>query len=220
NGIGEDYFRVSGIKMDQGSGFDLDSVRDGLPVAVIGANARHALFPDGTDATGRTILVRYAILRVVGVTGLKTSSFFGVDRNLEIYVPYTTMLQRLTGPTRLSGVRIRTIDSVSSKSAEAAISRLLTLRHGRRDFFMVNSSEVRAATERAARIMTFLISAVASDSLLVGGIGVMNIMLVSIVERRREIGLRIAIGARQLDILFQFLIEALVVCVLGGFIGV
>lgn len=220
NGVSEDYFRVSGLKIDQGTGFARDSVDRGLQIAVIGANARSTLFPDESNPIGRTLLVRRTILRVVGVASPRTSSFFGVSRTPEIYVPYTTMLQRLTGPTKLSGIRVRTLENIPSTSAEAAISRLLIARHGRRDFFTLNSNQVRATAERATQIMTFLISAVASISLLVGGIGIMNIMLVSIIERRREIGLRIAVGARQIDILFQFLTEALVICIAGAIVGV
>src|SRR5690606_24420658 len=129
-------------------------------------------------------------------------------------------MARMLGQTYLSSITLRVKDDTPMDAAQAAITHLLTLRHGTEDFFLSNSAEIRETIEQTTRTMTLLIGAIAAIALLVGGIGVMNIMLVSVTERTREIGVRMAVGARQSDIRQQFLIEAVLVCLLGGLIGV
>jgi len=145
---------------------------------------------------------------------------FGSSTSLSIWVPYTTVMSRMLGQSHVSSITVRVDDATPMDAAQAAISRLLVMRHGTEDFFLSNSAEIRDTIEQTTRTMTLLISAIAAIALLVGGIGVMNIMLVSVTERTREIGVRMAVGARQSDIRQQFLIEAVLVCLLGGLLGV
>ena len=158
-------------------------------------------------------------MRIVGVTSAKSDPF-GNDDALNIWIPYTTAMNRITGQDSLRSLTVRMSDKVPSAVAEQGITKLLTQRHGAQDFFAFNSDSVRQTIEQTTRTITLLISSIALISLLVGGIGVMNIMLVSVTERTQEIGVRMAVGARQSDILRQFLIEAVLVCLIGGALGV
>jgi len=135
-------------------------------------------------------------------------------------VPYTAAATRLVGKYHLDSITLRIKDAVPAEIAQKAATSLLTERHGTKDFFIWNSDQIRQAITRTSTTLTLLVSAIAMIALLVGGIGVMNIMLVSVTERTREIGVRMAIGARQSDILQQFLIEAVLVCIVGGILGV
>ncbi len=139
---------------------------------------------------------------------------------LYVYVPYTTMMNRIVKQNFISSIIVRTADGFSTAVAEASITSLLKSRHGRKDFFMMSSDTIMKSINQATGTFTMLISAIAVISLLVGGIGVMNIMLVSVTERTREIGIRMAVGARQSDIMTQFLIESITVCIIGGLLGV
>ncbi len=158
-------------------------------------------------------------MRIVGVTQPQDNAFSFGD-NLNVWVPYTTAMRRLMGQQHLRSVTIRVSDSAPSVAAEQGITKLLTQRHGSQDFFLRNSDSIRQTIESTTQTMTLLISSIAVISLVVGGIGVMNIMLVSVTERTQEIGVRMAVGARQGDILRQFLIEAVTVCLLGGVLGI
>ena len=158
-------------------------------------------------------------VRIIGVSKAQSSAF-GNDENLNIWVPYTTVLSRMLGQTYVRNITVRVSDSVSSQAAEQGISKILTQRHGKQDFYISNSDTIRQTIESTTRTMTLLVSMIAVISLIVGGIGVMNIMLVSVTERTQEIGVRMAVGARQSDIMQQFLIEAVMVCLIGGLLGV
>src|SRR5690606_1303648 len=148
------------------------------------------------------------------------SGFGGGRDTVTVYLPYTTVQARMLGDNTLRTVTVRVKDETPSAVAEAGVTKLLTQRHGTKDFFIVNTDEIRQTITSTTQTMTILISAIAVISLIVGGIGVMNIMLVSVTERTGEIGVRVAVGARQGDILQQFLIEAVLVCLLGGVLGV
>jgi len=158
-------------------------------------------------------------VRVVGVTKAQESAFSMGD-NLNVWVPYTTAMRRLLGQNYLRSITVRVKDDVPSVVAEKGITAVLAQRHGAQDFFARNSDSIRQTIESTTQTMTLLISSIAVISLIVGGIGVMNIMLVSVTERTQEIGVRMAVGARQGDILRQFLIEAVLVCLLGGILGI
>jgi len=157
--------------------------------------------------------------RIVGVTAKKASAF-GNDDAINIWIPYTTAMGRFTGQDYLRSITVRVSDAVPNAAAEKGIATLLTQRHGSTDFFLMNTDSIRQTVEQTTQTITLLISSIALISLLVGGIGVMNIMLVSVTERTGEIGVRMAVGARQSDILRQFLIEAVLVCLTGGALGV
>ena len=217
-GVGDQFFRVKGYTMDSGMSFDAESVRRQTQEAVIDPNARDALFKPGEDPVGQVIFLGNVPVRVTGVTKAQDGMF--ASDSLNVWVPYTTAMRRLMGQNYLRNVTVRISDDVSSVAAEKGITRLLTQRHGSQDFFVRNSDSIRQTIETTTQTLTLLISSIAVISLIVGGIGVMNIMLVSVTERTQEIGVRMAVGARQGDILRQFLIEAVLVCLLGGILGI
>ncbi len=219
-GVSEQYFRVRGLKLAEGSFFDGSAVARMDQSVVIDANTRTQFFPNADESPiGKFILLGKVPSRVIGVTQ-KQSGGFGNNNNLNVWVPYTTAMGRMLGQTYVTGITVRVADSTPMSAAEQAITKLVELRHGRKDFFLNNTSEIRETIEATTRNITMLIGAIAAIALIVGGIGVMNIMLVSVTERTREIGVRMAVGARQGDILQQFLIEAVLVCLIGGLFGV
>ena len=198
NGVGEQYFRVHPFKLIRGNTFSAGDVRNLTQVAVIDENARQQIFGE-TDPIGRVVLLGIMPIRVIGVAK-PAGAAFGGGANLNVWLPYTSVIGRLTGPTSLRSITVRIRDEASMEQATAAVTDLLTLRHGVKDFFFFNTDSIRKSVESATTTMTLLISSIAVISLVVGGIGVMNIMLVSVTERTREIGIRIAVGARQRDI--------------------
>ncbi|MFQ1083199.1 MacB family efflux pump subunit [Bordetella trematum] len=218
-GVGEQYFRVRGVQIAQGQFFDATAVARRSQDAVIDPNARKALFGNHTDPIGQVIFLGAVPLRVIGVTQPK-SSLFGNSEALQVWLPYTTVLSRLLGQQHLRSISVRVNDGMPTKAAEAAIEKLMYQRHGIKDYFLFNTDTIRQTVERTTGTMTLLVSMIAVISLVVGGIGVMNIMLVSVTERTREIGVRMAVGARRSDIMQQFLIEAVLVCLIGGALGI
>ena len=220
NGVGDAYFSVKGSKLITGRFFDADSVRRLSQDAVIDQNTATTLFADrGLDPLGQTILIGKVPVRIIGVIASQQGGF-GSSDNLSVYLPYTGVQARLLGDMSLRSITVRVADNTESVAAEAAVSQFLERRHGTKDFFILNTDDIRQTITSTTRTMTLLVSAIAVISLLVGGIGVMNIMLVSVSERIAEIGVRMAVGARRHDILQQFLIEAVLVCLLGGAFGI
>jgi macrolide transport system ATP-binding/permease protein len=220
SGVGEQYFRVKGLQLAEGTFFGTDSVSRIEQVVVIDQNTRKQFFGNSPRSPiGQVILLGKVPVRVVGVVQKKTTGF-GSSSSLSVWVPYTTAMARMLGQSYVSSITVRVSDSTPMDAAEQAVKRLLALRHGTEDFFLSNSAEIRETIEKATQTMTLMIGAIAAIALVVGGIGVMNIMLVSVTERTREIGVRMAVGARQSDILQQFLIEAVLVCLFGGVLGV
>ena len=217
-GVGQQYFQVKGVRLAEGQAFNADAVTRYAQEVVIDPNTRQKLFGSG-NALGEVILVNNLPVRVIGVTE-EQKSVFGNSETLNLWIPYTTAMGRLLGRDYLNSITVRISDSVSTQAAETALVKLMTQRHGTRDFFVMNSDSIRQTVESTTATMTLLVSMIAVISLVVGGIGVMNIMLVSVTERTGEIGVRMAVGARQSDILQQFLIEAVMVCLLGGVLGV
>ncbi|UPR36603.1 MacB family efflux pump subunit [Vibrio cyclitrophicus] len=217
-GVGPDYFRVRGFEVAQGQLFDDGSIDALEQVAVIDNNTLNDLFPDG-EALGKVIFLGRLPVRIIAVTEAREMAFGNSDA-LNVWLPYSTVNSRIYSQNYVNDITVRVSDEVSSTAAEQAIINLIKMRHGVEDFFTVNTDTVRENIEQTSSTMTLLISAIAFISLVVGGIGVMNIMLVSVTERTREIGIRMAVGARQADILRQFLIEAVLVCLCGGALGI
>ena len=220
SGVGPDYFRVNNRSLMAGVTFDAAGVESLSQEAVIDATGRSTLFPDGEDPLGKVILVGKVPLRIIGVIAASTNTFGPQSNAIAIYTPYTTAMSRMLGQSWLSTITVRIADDADISAAQTAISELLEQRHGLIDFSLQNTDTIRETIQATTQTLTLLIAAIAVISLVVGGIGVMNIMLVSVRERTREIGVRMAVGARQGDIMQQFLIEAVLVCLIGGAIGV
>ncbi|WP_343239077.1 MacB family efflux pump subunit [Stenotrophomonas sp.] len=218
-GVSEQYFRVHGLKLGQGRFFGHAAVAGYQQLVVIDANTCARFFAAQEDPIGQSLLLGNVPVRVVGVVK-KDAGAVGDASLLQVWVPYTTAMARMLGQSHVSSITVRVSDTVGMQAAEASISRLLQRRHGRTDFYMSNNAQIRQSIEQTTRILTLMISAIAAIALVVGGIGVMNIMLVSVTERTREIGVRMAVGARRSDILQQFLIESVLVCLLGGVLGI
>ena len=218
-GVGEQYFQVKGVTLAQGKAFDVQSTKSYAQEIVIDDNTKKALFLNGENPIGQVIVLGNMSSRIIGVAA-KSENAFGGDDSLSIFAPYTTVMGRMLGQNYLKSITVRVSDSVSSQAAEEGVTKILTQRHGGKDFFISNSDSIRKTIEQTTQTMTLLVSMIAVISLIVGGIGVMNIMLVSVTERTQEIGVRMAVGARQSDILQQFLIEAVVICLLGGVLGI
>lgn len=218
-GVGEQYFSVRGLKLAQGRLFDATDVRDNAQVVVIDNNTVEKLFGTPQNALGKVILLKKRPLTVIGTLEKDTNSFSNSD-SLTLYMPYTTLMHQISGNKFVSNITVKIKDNVNSQTAEKGIKELLLARHGTEDFFTHSSDSIKQTVESTTGVMRLLISSIATISLIVGGIGVMNIMLVSVTERTREIGVRMAIGARQSNILQQFLIEAILLCIIGGITGV
>ncbi|HSI61363.1 MAG TPA: MacB family efflux pump subunit, partial [Ideonella sp.] len=207
-------------KVAQGTFFSEDDEKNYATVAVLGQTVVKALFQNGEDAIGQFVLVNNLMFQVVGVMAPKGASPNGQDQDDTVLVPYATSQLRLSGQRFLRNVTVAVNDVARIDETQAAVETLLTERHGTVDFQLRNMASIIDTATETQDTMTILLGSIAAISLLVGGIGVMNIMLVSVTERTREIGIRMATGARTRNILQQFLIEALVVSALGGAIGV
>ncbi|WP_085246981.1 MacB family efflux pump subunit [Gilliamella mensalis] len=218
NGVGEQFFAVRGYTISQGKSFDETSIITSAQDAVIDENTVKRLFAN-QNPIGKILMAGQLPVRIIGVA-TKQQQGFGSNESLNIWLPYTTVINRMVGQTSLKSITVRVKDNVDLSIAEQAINQIMLKRHGTKDFFIFNSDNIRETINSSAWVMTLLISAIALISLVVGGIGVMNIMLVSVTERTREIGVRMAVGARSSDILQQFLIEAVLVCLIGGTIGI
>jgi putative ABC transport system permease protein len=212
--------------MQFGTFFSAPDVARAAKVAVLGSVARDQLFGAGADPTGATVRIKNQPFRVVGVVASKGQSAMpGQDQDDTVMVPYTTVQKRLQGVQHISSITISAADGVPLPEMTDGIARVLRERHhiraGAEDDFSVRTLEEFATMLTATTTtMTYLLASIAAVSLLVGGIGIMNIMLVSVTERTREIGLRLSIGARDIDVLLQFLVEAVVLSLGGGALGV
>lgn len=218
-GVGDQYFDVRGLKLEDGRLFDAADVKEDGQVVVIDQNTKKKLFDEGINPLGKVVLFKKRPLTVVGVLEEQSNSF-GSSDTLQLFAPYTTVMHQITGESYTNSIIVKVKDDAGSQVAEKGLTELLTVRHGTQDFFMLNSDSIKQTIESTTGTMTLLISCIALISLVVGGIGVMNIMLVSVTERTKEIGVRMAIGARRSNILQQFLIEAVLICLIGGLVGV
>lgn len=219
SGVGDQYFRVRGVEIEQGSFFGQSEAQKQAQVVVIDQNTCKKLFAGNIDPIGKVIFIGSLPSLVIGVTKEKESPF-GNNSNLNVWVPYTTAMGRLLGQHYFNSITVRVREGVSNQVAEQSIIKLLKLRHRTKDFFTNSSDTILQTVKKTTATLTLLISAIAIISLVVGGIGVMNIMLVSVSERTHEIGIRMAVGARQSDIMQQFMIESVLVCLIGGVIGI
>jgi putative ABC transport system permease protein len=224
-GTGADLPAIRAWSIEQGSFFTDQDVSRAEKVAVLGGVARDELFGVGVDPTGAMIRIGSQPFRVVGVLARKGQAAMGPDQDDTVVVPYTTVQKKLLGITHLQNITISAADGVPFQTMSDQIAALLRARHqlatGEADDFSVRSLEEMASVlTSTTTTMTWLLASIAAVSLLVGGIGIMNIMLVSVTERTREIGLRLSVGARDLDVLLQFLVEAVVLSLTGGAIGV
>jgi putative ABC transport system permease protein len=222
NGVSTDYQEIRNWNTSSGAFFSLDDVRSARKVAVLGATVVKNLFPDG-DPVGEQIQIGKSPFTVIGVLDAKGQNGGGQDQDDVVLVPYTTAQTRLSGNIRIGQILVSTSSSEDMAAAQEEVASIMRVAHrldGADDDFTVrNQTEIAAAMTSTTRVMSGLLAAIASISLVVGGIGIMNIMLVSVTERTREIGIRMAIGARGSDVLTQFLVESVVMSLLGGVIG-
>ncbi|HEH9432972.1 TPA: MacB family efflux pump subunit [Aeromonas sobria] len=217
-GVGNDYFKVKGMKLVSGRLLEWQDIQQRATVAVVDKKSITSLLGKD-DPVGKVVLVGTLPVRIVGVVSQETG-FGPTSQSVNIWLPYSAVMSRLISQHHFSQITIRVKDGVQPALAEQAVIELITKRHGVKDFFTFSSDSIIKSVEKTTATMTLMVSAIAVISLIVGGVGVMNIMLVSVVERTREIGIRMAVGARQSDILQQFLIEAVMVSLLGGIFGV
>ncbi|MGX2956479.1 MacB family efflux pump subunit [Ursidibacter arcticus] len=216
-GVGEQYFDVKGMKLKQGHLFSQDEVRQNAQVAVIDENSVKQVF-NQQNPLGEIVMINKKPLKVIGVAAM--NSMGPTTSSLSIYTPYTTAMNKISGNQKIDSITVKVNDEVNSSVAEKDLTQLLEVRHGKKDFFVMNTNTIKQTIESTTDTMKLLISSIALISLVVGGIGVMNIMLVSVTERTKEIGVRMAIGAKQSNILQQFLIEAVLICLIGGITGI
>ncbi|MDH3000008.1 macrolide ABC transporter permease/ATP-binding protein MacB [Chelonobacter oris] len=217
-GVGDQFFNVKGLTLKQGQVFNQDDVKNSSQVAVIDENTQRELFPDKSPL-GQIIMIDKKPLKIIGVAA--TNNNMGMmSSNLTIWIPYTTAMNKISGEKTIDSITVKVKNNINTQIAEKNLTQLLTMRHGTKDFFVMNTDTIKQTIESTTNTMKLLISSIALISLIVGGIGVMNIMLVSVTERTKEIGVRMAVGARQSNILQQFLIEATLICVIGGVVGI
>lgn len=226
-GVTPDYFPVSNWEIEDGSIFSEADLRSGARVAVLGQITARSLFGD-EDPVGKTMRIANRPFTVTGVLAVKGQSLTGRDQDDNVFIPLTTAQRQILGnqfPGSINFMLVQAKSADSMDTAEEEITRLLRQRHRitgnmENDFTVRNLTAIASVASNTAKIMAWMLGAIASVSLLVGGIGIMNIMLVSVTERTREIGIRMAIGANRRAILTQFLLEALMICILGGLTGI
>jgi macrolide transport system ATP-binding/permease protein len=219
-GTSEQYPIVRDWPVAQGTFFTDDDDKSYAAVAVLGRSVADALFPDGEDPLGKYILMNNLSFQVIGVLSRKGASPNGQDQDETVIIPYGTNQLRVSGQRYVSRIQVAVDDVHQIMDTQTKIENLMTQRHGQVDFRIFNMGAMLDSRVEQEQTMTILLGSIAAISLLVGGIGVMNIMLVSVTERTREIGIRMATGARTGNIMQQFLIEALVVSLIGGALGV
>jgi putative ABC transport system permease protein len=220
-GEGPDYPQIRNWRMASGAMFTEQDVRGLTKTAVIGKTVVDQLFPN-ENPLGQTLRVRNIPFTVVGVLAPKGFNLFGQDQDDVVIVPYSSHMRRITSRTFVNSILVQAANDQVIDQVQQAITEILSARHRSRepDFTVRNQLELMQAVTATSKSMGFLLSGVAAVSLFVGGIGIMNIMLVSVTERTREIGIRMAVGARAADIVVQFLMEAVTLSAIGGLIGI
>ena len=230
-GVNQDYLSIRQLKVADGEMFTDTDIKAAAKVCILGQTVVDYLFPDGSDPIGKVVRFNSIPFRVVGVLQKKGYNSMGMDQDDLVLAPYTTVMKRILAQTYLGGIVCSTITEEASQPAQDQISEILRRNHKLKDatatteadeddFNIRSQEEISSMMNSTMSTITILLGSVAGISLLVGGIGIMNIMYVSVTERTREIGLRMSVGARGIDILNQFLIEAILLSVTGGIIGV
>ena len=225
SGVGLDYLDIRQLSVDNGSMFTEGDIQTSAKVCVIGQTIVDNLFPDGSDPVGKIIRFNKIPMRVVGVLKAKGYNSMGMDQDDVVLAPYTTVMKRLLATTSLQGIYASALSEEMTDYAIDEITEILRCEHKLKDndvddFTIRSQQELSTMLNSTTDLMTTLLACIAGISLVVGGIGIMNIMYVSVTERTREIGLRMSVGARGIDILSQFLIEAILISITGGVIGV
>jgi putative ABC transport system permease protein len=223
-GVDVDWPFIRAWNVSQGSFFTEGDVRTSAKVCILGATVAENLFPNG-DAVGQAIRIKNVPVRVVGVLERKGGNMMGQDQDDQIIAPYTTVMKQLQGRSRIDLIYVSAASADEVKEAQTEIEALLRQRHRIQpnqdnDFQIRTQEEIASTAAQTSQTLSFLLIGVAAVSLLVGGIGIMNIMLVSVTERTREIGIRLAIGAKGRHVLLQFLLEAIALSASGGIIGI
>ena len=224
-GVAPTYTFIRSWSMASGTFFTQNDVLSAAKVCVLGQTVVQNLFPDGSSPLGQTVIIKGVPFTVVGTLSPLGQSGMGQDQDDTILVPYTSAMERLTGQTTVNTLTVSATDAQSVPAVQTEVTALLEQRHRITapqpdDFSVRNLQDIAAAASSTGAVMEFLLAGVAAVSLIVGGIGIMNIMMVSVTERTREIGLRMSVGARAALILRQFLTEAIVLSTAGGIIGV
>lgn len=225
SGVSIGYLTIRQLTVEQGEMFTEEDIRTAAKVCVIGKTIVDNLFPDGQDPIGKIIRCNQVPLRVVGVLKSKGYNSMGMDQDDVVLSPYTTVIKRLLAQTYLSGIFASALTEDMTEEAVDEITNILRREHKLKetdddDFTIRTQQELSSMLNTTTDLMTTLLACIAGISLVVGGIGIMNIMYVSVTERTREIGLRMSVGARGIDILSQFLIESILISITGGLIGV
>ena len=225
SGVGTDYLEIRQLSVDNGEMFSEADIQSSAKVCVIGKTIVDNLFPGGEDPVGRIVRFNKIPFRVVGVLKSKGYNSMGMDQDDIVLAPYTTVMKRLLAQTYLQGIYASALTEDMTDNATEEITELLRRNHKLKegdddDFTIRSQQELSSMLNSTTDLMTTLLACIAGISLVVGGIGIMNIMYVSVTERTREIGLRMSVGARGIDILSQFLIEAILISITGGLIGV
>lgn len=225
SGVSMDYLTIRQLTVEQGEMFTENDIRTAAKVCVIGKTIVDNLFPDGSDPIGKVIRCNQIPFRVIGVLKSKGYNSMGMDQDDVVLAPYSTVMKRLLAQTYLSGVFASALTEDLTEEAVDEITAILRREHKLKDtddddFTIRTQQELSSMLNTTTDLMTTLLACIAGISLVVGGIGIMNIMYVSVTERTREIGLRMSVGARGIDILSQFLIEAIMISITGGLIGV
>ena len=225
SGVSMDYLTIRQLTVEQGEMFTENDIRTAAKVCVIGKTIVDNLFPDGSDPIGKVIRCNQIPFRVIGVLKSKGYNSMGLDQDDVVLAPYSTVMKRLLAQTYLSGIFASALTEDMTDEAVDEITTILRREHKLKetdddDFTIRTQQELSSMLNTTTDLMTTLLACIAGISLVVGGIGIMNIMYVSVTERTREIGLRMSVGARGVDILSQFLIEAILISITGGLIGV
>ncbi|MCH5222556.1 MAG: ABC transporter permease [Muribaculaceae bacterium] len=224
-GVNAQYLNIRLRKVTEGEMFTEEDVKRAAKVVVIGKTIADNLFPDGTDPVGKVVRFGSIPMTIIGILDEKGYNTMGQDQDNMALAPYTTVMKRILATDYLQGIQASAVDEEKTEETIAEITDILRTQHKLREdednnFTIRSMQELAEMISTTSQMMTVLLAAVAGISLLVGGIGIMNIMIVSVTERTREIGLRMSIGARGRDIMMQFLIEAIIISVTGGVIGI